>query len=144
MLPLSSLCKLEHLTLQQSSFEHPTVHLSNPICKDPNYTTAMSDIFPTLHWLDREVVKDGAPGKKFYDRCRAIEGNGPQESSNIDYEAMSNFFCYVPMCISDCIHCPQICMIPRIHSKLSSKLIKKMKRRFNVMQKSRMVPIQLS
>lgn len=84
LLPLSSLCKLEHLTLQQSPAQHPAVQLSNPICGDPDYATKMSDIFPTLHWLDKEVVKDGTPGRKFYDKCRAIEENSSQKNGGQD------------------------------------------------------------
>jgi hypothetical protein len=35
----------------------------------------MSEILPTLHWLDKEMVEGETPGKKFYDRCRRIEEN---------------------------------------------------------------------
>lgn len=76
LLVLSSLCKLQHLTLQRSlqSADPPhSVHLSNPVCRDPTYATAVAELFPTLVWLDKEPVKDTMPGKKFYDQCRAIE-----------------------------------------------------------------------
>lgn len=78
LLPLSSLCKLEHLTLQQCNSAKSSAKLSNPICADTTYAAAMAETFPALTWLDGELVKDGMPGKRFYDKYRSIESSCSQ------------------------------------------------------------------
>ena len=83
-LPLSSLLKLKHLTLQQphpsnppSPHSEPLMRLSNPICNEPAYVATMCELLPSVVWLDQEVVAVEAPGGKFYKECQDIqERNG--------------------------------------------------------------------
>lgn len=85
-LPLSSLCKLERLTLQLPQSPESAVpsqyhaKLSNPICRHQAYATTMLDIFPALVWLDREMVKDEGPGRTFYSECRDIQNSNGQRT----------------------------------------------------------------
>ena len=87
---LSPLCNLQHLSLQQQSHQSsssPKSKLSNPVCDDSTYATVMAETFPALVWLDRELVGDGMPGREFYDKCSAIEGNRRVEPQLVNHES---------------------------------------------------------
>lgn len=125
---LSSLCNLQHLSLQLQQQSHdqssssPPSKLSNPVCDDPTYATVMAETFPALLWLDKELVGDGMPGREFYDKCRAIEGNRKAQLQLVNHESGEVQFCRAqsPYCAQEVFWLVTVLKLIHIMTKTSA------------------------